>query len=302
MKPSSLNEIVPASRFIVLQGAWTMNVAMKSAAPLFDRPAIVTGEDKLQTDIIADLIRGVVAPEVVRTREYKHGIALAQAGGFALHLVGWDKSPPDALDYVVRLRRDRDNRDRAAPVIILCAAPTANDYKMAQEAGATAVFAKPIALGSLMKLFEKVKADPRPFVDAQSYIGPCRRRAILSGGPKRRRADAATTVTSGYTAGAIKDAVILFRQVSSGDLAGAAETCARLQKASDAASDAPMAEALALIAPYLRGSDAPHRDSVPSVGAAAVVRLAQTIGADEAQRGALRDGVAKLARKVAAVR
>lgn len=275
---------------------------MPSAATplLFDRPAIVTGEDKLQTDIVAGLLRGVVTPEVVRSRDYKHAASLAQSGGFALHIVGWDKSPLDAIEYVFELRRARENRDRAAPVIILCASPTGNDYKMAQEAGATAVFAKPLALGPLVNLLKRVVADARPFVDTPSYVGPCRRRAILSGGPRRRKGEVKPAAPAPYAATAIKDAVLLYNQVTTGALDAAAETCLRLRKAGNADVDAPMVEALDLIAPHLKGNAVPSPDSIARVGAAAVVRLAQMIGGDEAQREALRDGIGQLARKMAA--
>lgn len=272
---------------------------MPSVAPLlFDRPAIVTGEDKLQTDILAGLLRGVVTPEVVRTRDYKHAASLARSGGFALHIVGWDKSPLDAIEYVFELRRARENRDRAAPVIILCAAPTANDHKMAQEAGATAVFTKPLALGPLVTLLNRVVADVRPFIDTPAYVGPCRRRAILSGGPRRRRGESKPPPPPPYAAAAIKDAVLLYNQVTTGELAAAAETCARLRKAGNADVDAPMVEALDLIAPPLKGHIVPGPDSIARVGAAAVVRLAQMIGGEESHREALRDGITQLAKKV----
>jgi len=63
------------------------------AKRLFDRPAIVTGEDKLQMEVIAGILRGVVVPEVVRTRDYAHAAGLARTGGYALHVIGWDRDP-----------------------------------------------------------------------------------------------------------------------------------------------------------------------------------------------------------------
>jgi len=198
------------------------------------------------------------------------------------------------------MRRSKENRDRAAPAIVLCTAPSANDYKMAQEAGASAVFAKPLALGPLVKLLARVKDDKRPFVETTDYVGPCRRRALLESGPRRRRGDPAPPPPPPYAATAIKEAVLLYNQVSTGALFAAAATCARLRKAGNVDVDAPMVEALDLIAPYLQGEGVPEPDSIARVGAAAVVRLAQMIGGAEADRLALRDGISKLARKVTA--
>jgi len=218
---------------------------MTSPGPLlFDRPAIVAGEDKLQTDVIASQLRGVVVPEVVRTRDFAQALSLARPGGFALHIVGWDKNPLDAVEYILGIRRNRDSRDRAAPIIVACAAPTANDYKLAQEAGATAVFAKPLAIGPLLKLFAKVKADVRPFVDTQDYVGPCRRRAILSSASRRRRSDAPDPASSAFASASIKYAMVLFNQVAEGDLDQAAETAARLRLTGEAAADAMLVAAL----------------------------------------------------------
>jgi hypothetical protein len=268
-------------------------------SPLFDRPAIATDEDKLQMDVIAGILRGVVVPEVVRTRDYAHAASLARTGGLALHIVGWDKDPLETIQYIYEMRRSKEKRDRAAAAIVLCAAPSPNDYKIAQEAGATAVFATPLALGPLMKLMARVKDDRRPFVETPDDVGPCRRRAILDGGPRRRSDDPAPPPPAPYAATAIKEAVLLYNQVSTGALYAAAATCARLRKAGNVDVDAPMVEALDLIAPYLHGEGIPDPDSIARVGAAAVVRLAQMIGANKADRHALRDGIAKLAQKVA---
>lgn len=267
---------------------------------LFDQPAIVTGEDKLQTEIIAGILRGVVVPEAARTRSYAEARALAKTASFALHVVGWDKDPLEAIQYLYDLRRLPDRRSRAAPAIVVCAAPSANDYKMAQEAGATAVFAKPLALGSLLKLLGKVKDDKRPFVESPNYVGPCRRRAMLHGGPRRRRSDPLAAPPPPYAATAIKEAVLLYNQVNAGTFDAAFETCARLRKAGNVDVDAPMVEALDLIAPFLAGRHGAQGDEIARVGSAAVVRLAQMIGGDEVQRRALRDGIGQLARKVAA--
>lgn len=266
---------------------------------LFDRPTLVAGEDKLQTDVIAGLLRGVLTPEVIRTRDFQHASSLAHAGGFALVVVGFDRSTVDAVEFIMSLRRNRANRDRTAPIIVLRTNPTENDYKVAQEAGATAVFAKPLALGPLQKFFAKVKSDVRPFVDVESYVGPCRRRAIIKGGPRRRSGDQPDPATQSYATRAIKDAVLMFNQINTGELDKAADTCSRLRRLGNVEVDAALVETLDLIAPFLHGSELPDRDSLVRLGGAAIVRLTQMIDGDEGQRRILADNLKLLGRKMA---
>lgn len=274
---------------------------MPASPFLFDRPTVVVGEDKLQTDMLCNLLRGVVSREVVRTRDVAQAMGQISAG-YAMHIVGWDRSPTEAIEYILRARRAKENPHRAAPIVVVCTNPTENDYKLAQEAGATAVFAKPVAIGPLVKMFEKVKADPRPFVDSPNYVGPCRRRGMMSGGgPRRRKSDQPVTPPpASYNSQAIKDAVLLFNQINTGALDEAAQTCVRLRKMGNAEVDAPLVAAIDLVAPHLRGSDIPGPNSIVRLGGAAIVRLAQSIGSDGAQRQALVEGLVALNRKLAA--
>jgi hypothetical protein len=62
---------------------------------------------------------------------------------------------------------------------------------MAEEcrhAGANALIGKPLSAKVLTTTITKVLANPRPFIDAEGYVGPCRRAGIVTAGaPKKRR-------------------------------------------------------------------------------------------------------------------
>lgn len=99
----------------------------------------------------------------------------------------------DGLEFTRRLRRSAV-ASRKAPVIMITAEATAASIVAARNAGVHEFLRKPYTAGDLFRRVENVALKPRPWIEAQSYVGPDRRR-FNSGefaGTKKRRTDAFT--------------------------------------------------------------------------------------------------------------
>ena len=98
----------------------------------------------------------------------------------------------DGLDFTKRLRRARITA-RKAPVIMVTAEATPNSIGGARNAGVHEFLRKPFTAGDLFRRVENVALKPRPWIEAEMYVGPDRRR-FNSGeyaGSRKRRADLA---------------------------------------------------------------------------------------------------------------
>ena len=108
----------------------------------------------------------------------------------------------DGLDFTKRLRRARITA-RKAPVIMVTAEATPNSIGGARNAGVHEFLRKPFTAGDLFRRVENVALKPRPWIEAEMYVGPDRRRFNSEdyGGSKKRRADAAAKIADMAKAG-----------------------------------------------------------------------------------------------------
>jgi CheY-like chemotaxis protein len=148
--------------------------------------AIVTAnkfEGKLQTD----LLRGAGARRVSIVQD--RGAALAEVGKLAANIIilAIEDNVTASLDWVRDLRRARRSPAQKANVFLTSPHLTMSLAEQCRRAGANAIIGLPISNATLLNTINKVLAKPRPFVDSDVYVGPCRRAGIVSAGTGKYR-------------------------------------------------------------------------------------------------------------------
>jgi two-component system, chemotaxis family, chemotaxis protein CheY len=101
-------------------------------------------------------------------------------------------APMDGLDFTRSLRRLPDETQCVIPVIMVTAHTERRRIEGARDAGVNEILAKPLTPADLFNRIDRIVNRPRPFVRAEEYSGPCRRRRRKKsyGGPWRRSTDA----------------------------------------------------------------------------------------------------------------
>jgi CheY-like chemotaxis protein len=152
--------------------------------------AIVTAnrfEGKLQTD----LLRGAGARRVAVIHDRKS--ALSEVGQLAANIIilAIDDDVSASLDWVRDLRRAKRSAAQKASVFLTSPHLTISLAEQCRRAGANAIIGLPISNATLLNTINKVLARPRPFVETDVYVGPCRRAGIVSAGTGkfRRKSD-----------------------------------------------------------------------------------------------------------------
>jgi CheY-like chemotaxis protein len=103
-----------------------------------------------------------------------------------------DKLPPHGgLQVTHAIRRKTDNENRTAPILIMAGDTRETLIRIARDAGANMVIAKPLSPASLYDRLTWIAFNPRQFVDTPNYYGPDRRFKIegFPGGVGRRKGD-----------------------------------------------------------------------------------------------------------------
>lgn len=100
----------------------------------------------------------------------------------------WDMDPVDGLTLVEWLRRREDSPDCYIPIVMLTGFSERKRVLRARDSGINEFLAKPVSARSVWSRLNEVVTRPRPFVRADSYVGPDRRRRADPhfGGDNRR--------------------------------------------------------------------------------------------------------------------
>ena len=141
--------------------------------------------------IVVSLLRSFGANSVAEVRNSFDAIRTLNAQKVDILLCD-DKLPPHGgLQVTHAIRRKADNENRTVPILIMAGDTRESLIKIARDAGANMVVAKPLSPSSLYDRLSWIAFNPRQFVETATYYGPDRRFKIegYPGGVGRRKGD-----------------------------------------------------------------------------------------------------------------
>ena len=115
-----------------------------------------------------------------------------------LAIVDFNMFPLDGVEFTRLVRNSPDSANPYLPIIMMTGHSEKSRVYEARDAGVTEFVVKPITAKAILDRIQAVIFRPRPFVKADSYFGPDRRRTGASGhkGPLRRSTDDQTAAAS----------------------------------------------------------------------------------------------------------
>jgi len=149
--------------------------------------------NKFERQIIVDILKnaGVETIKVFSSQEDAMTVlARTQAN---VIIASYEMTPLDGASWTKAFRRTRALPSRKCAVFITSSAFSRAMAEDCRHAGANALIGKPLSAKVLTATINKVLTQPREFIDAEGYVGPCRRAGIVTAGAprKRRKIDAA---------------------------------------------------------------------------------------------------------------
>ena len=128
-------------------------------------------------EIIRDiLVRGIGVGEVIEAKDGEE--ALSYMRDFPPDVVIADSSmkPINAIEITKRIRAGKDNLNPHIAVIVISGRAEVGEIVEARDAGANEYLAKPVSAKILELRLHSIFEHPRPFVRANNFFGPDRRR------------------------------------------------------------------------------------------------------------------------------
>lgn len=156
-----------------------------------DWAVCVIEPNKFERQIIIDLLRHAGAHNVKAFADGESAREALESFNANVVICSFELSP-DGAAWTRAFRRNHKLRNRKAAIFVTSNAFSRAMAEQCRLAGANALIGKPLSAKVLTATISKVLANPRPFIEAAGYIGPCRRAGIVTAGApkKRRQADA----------------------------------------------------------------------------------------------------------------
>lgn len=144
--------------------------------------------NKFEGQIILDLLRNAGVDKVKVFSNGEDALDALHVYRANIIIASFEMGAVDGAQWTKTFRRNHKLANRQAAVFITSGAFSRMMAEECRHAGANALIGKPISTKVLIATIKKVLASPREFIDAEGYVGPCRRAGIVTAGaPKKRR-------------------------------------------------------------------------------------------------------------------
>lgn len=156
------------------------------------RRALIVDPNVASAKLIADLLKGIGAREVVLEPDEKMALEICRDLEPGVIFVEHAGPRLSGESFTRRLRRSHLGC-RQVPIIMVTAEATASAIKGARDCGVHEFVRKPFTAGDVLKRIEVVATRQRDWIEAVGYVGPDRRR-FNSGeysGARKRKSDVA---------------------------------------------------------------------------------------------------------------
>lgn len=163
--------------------------------------------NKFEGQIIIDLLRNAGVDKVKVVADQDAAMDLLEVYNANVVIASYEMGPLDGVAWTRAYRRNKKLPGRKASIFITSGAFSRNMAEDCRHAGCNALIGKPLSGKVLLATINKVLTQPREFIDAEGYVGPCRRAGIVTAGAPRKRRKADDSVAQAGNENTLKLAV-----------------------------------------------------------------------------------------------
>lgn len=163
---------------------------------LRDLAILIADPSSYMSMLIHSMLRGFSADKVLEARDANGVFQTLITQKIDILICDARLPPHGGLALTRAIRRKEDNDHRTIPILIMTGDGRETTVKLARDAGANMVIAKPMSPASLYDRLAWIAFNPRQFVETPTYFGPDRRFKIegYPNGVGRRKGDKAVEI------------------------------------------------------------------------------------------------------------
>lgn len=262
--------------------------------------------NRFEAQIQTDLLKAAGVTRIRWFRDSAEAMAALELYPANIIIFEFANTPHDGEAWTKALRRNRRVHNRKASVFIVSHAVSRQQMEICRHAGANAIIGKPLSGSTLLATIKKVLGAPRPFIDAEGYVGPCRRAGIVTAGntpgsagaKKRRQSDMVAAPSLPAAVAALASATGDFVRGRAARVDACEATLRLVQEIAAETNEAALAAATASLAAHL-AKPPPHEAAFKAELASLMDDVAQ-VAAKAIEASGARDALAESVRRAEA--
>ncbi|TAN55993.1 MAG: cyclic nucleotide-binding domain-containing protein [Magnetospirillum sp.] len=149
---------------------------------------LIIDDSRYARSFVKSAVQSFGIRSILEAADGATGIELARDHTVDLVLVDYDMSPMNGVEFTRLVRQGDMVSAPEVPIVMISGMAEKETVIEARLAGVTEFLVKPVSAESLFRRVRSAMTNPRPFVHAPSYIGPCRRTVARRPASERRRA------------------------------------------------------------------------------------------------------------------
>lgn len=137
--------------------------------------ALIVDDNPQSLDILVGVLTSFGLRNLVRKADGKEAQEELKYQAFDLILLNGSLPEMDGYDLTRWLRREADETNRMAPVILVTSHTRRSQVEKARDCGANFIVTKPISPAVMLERILWVARGDRMFIECDAYVGPDRR-------------------------------------------------------------------------------------------------------------------------------
>jgi two-component system chemotaxis response regulator CheY len=153
--------------------------------------AIIVDGKAHTSKILRSLLSTLGLSRVVVMPDAEEALALMREERFDVAFCDENSAGMNPVMFSMLLRRDAQIADPMIPIILVSAGARRRQIELARDSGCNDVLIRPMSIETVRRKLKTVVLAPRPFIAAEDFIGPDRRRMIprpFAGQDRRKQA------------------------------------------------------------------------------------------------------------------
>lgn len=126
--------------------------------------------------LLSEVLRAIGVREIYEANEGAEAMRVLRESPVDIVMTDLAMPGMDGLEFVRLLRTSPDSPNQLTPVIVVSGRSTLKAVRETRDAGANEFLAKPITARGVIDRIHQIVEHGRPFIRADSYFGPDRRR------------------------------------------------------------------------------------------------------------------------------
>jgi CheY-like chemotaxis protein len=155
---------------------------------LRDFSVMVVDDDRLVQKLVADVLKNLGFGKTLKADDGKMALKMLEAGQVDFIFCDWRMPQMSGPEFIKAVRTGKTRVNPFIPIIMLTGNAEVHQVIEARNMGANDYLIKPFTVKQITKRIVELVDNPREFVAAPTYTGPCRRRKnVAPKGADRRK-------------------------------------------------------------------------------------------------------------------